>query len=105
MKRAAIWVTLRLPTRVSPMSPTFSLPKDNKYISTNWFGKIVLEKNSKGKLSFIEQGLGSIPYGATVAPVKVPKKPFSNTPAPCHPIPLLITYGGGGVAPANRETA
>jgi hypothetical protein len=71
------------------------------------FSQILLQKSSKSKLSFFEQEgfVGSITYGATVAPVKVPKKPFSNTPTPCHPIPLLITYGGGGVAPANRETA
>jgi hypothetical protein len=25
MKTAEIWITLRLPTRVSPISPTFSL--------------------------------------------------------------------------------
>jgi hypothetical protein len=76
-------------------------------MSTILSGQIVQEKNSKSKLSFFEQQrfVGSIAYGATVAPVKVPKKPFNNTPAPCHPIPLLITYGGGGVAPANRETA
>jgi len=76
-------------------------------MSTILFGQIVLEKNSKRKLHSIEQKgfVGTIAYGATVAPVKVPKKPFSNTPTPCHPIPLLITYGGGGVAPANRETA
>jgi hypothetical protein len=27
MKTAEIWITLRLPTRVSPISPTFSLQK------------------------------------------------------------------------------
>jgi hypothetical protein len=67
MKKAEIWITLRLPTRVSPTRPIFS--------------------------------------GATVAPVKVPKKPFNKTPIPCHPIPRPITKGGGGVAPANRESA
>lgn len=44
-------------------------------------------------------------YGATVAPVKVPKAPFSKIPIPCHPIPRLMTWGGGGVAPARREIA
>jgi hypothetical protein len=46
-----------------------------------------------------------VTHGATVAPVNVPKNPFNKIPIPCHPIPRLITNGGGGVAPDSLATA
>lgn len=41
----------------------------------------------------------------TVDPVPVPNRPSSKVPIPCHPMPLLSTYAGGGVALANRAAA
>jgi len=41
----------------------------------------------------------------TVEPVSVPKRPFSNIPIPCQPIPRLRTWAGGGVALASRDAA
>ena len=44
-------------------------------------------------------------YTETVDPVSVPKRPFSNIPIPCQPIPRLRTWAGGGVALASRAAA
>lgn len=106
MKAAAIWITRRLPTRVRPINPAFSLTtKHNKIRSSMQQNHDYKdEKHGELRLELKVRFVGST-YGATVAPVNVPKAPFSKIPIPCHPIPRLITWGGGGVAPARREIA
>jgi len=44
-------------------------------------------------------------YTETDEPVSVPKRPFSNIPIPCQPIPRLRTWAGGGVALASLDAA
>lgn len=48
MKAAAIWITRRLPTRVRPINPAFSLTstKHNNKISHRW-GQTVIEKEER----------------------------------------------------------
>lgn len=94
---AEIWITLRLPTRVLPSNPTFSLQNCkkslwDKLVPTNW-------------RKWFEIIHTSSTYIETLEPLSVPNKPFKRIPMPCQPIPRLRTWGGGGVALASRAAA
>lgn len=77
MKPAEIWTTLRLPTRVSPRSPTFSLQHTMATMI-----KFIIVENGKKTTNKTLINYKSPSYTATVAPVLVPKRPFSKTPIP-----------------------
>lgn len=85
-------MTLRLPTRVLPRRPTFSLLF---FSEVNQVSKKARALRVKTNKTYIE----------TEQPDKVPKSPLSRIPIPCQPIPRLRTWAGGGVALARRDAA
>lgn len=69
MKPADIWITLRLPTRVSPSKPAFSLSKER---AKSYVSVVVKEHGDRGRASYTD----------TDDPVPVPNIPENNMPTP-----------------------
>lgn len=119
MKPAAIWTTRRLPTRVLPRRPIFSLVQKLKsaMIRRTWFIETKhymqqkhLHRNWRSSTSSkqsIEQYPNSLCTENTWASYdkhpKSIKKYFCYRT--CQPIPRLRTWAGGGVALAKRDAA
>lgn len=100
MKPADIWITRRLPTRVSPSKPAFSLERERVM-------SVYIYDTTHFSYCFFPLGVlmerGS--YTETDDPVPVPKIPEKRMPTPCQPMPRLRTECGTGVALAYLETA
>lgn len=75
IKPAEICITLRLPTRVVPKRPTFSL--------LVWIWNYLLEYNvPKRAFKSNRTGISISTYTETVDPVTVPKSPSKRIPIP-----------------------